>query len=330
MKTAAQPPNGGLKVIVTAKTLLAEAYGKYAVGHYSVNNIEQVLAVMRGNEKAQAPFILAFSKSAFAYATEEMIEAVARAAGLLFPRLAFAVHLDHGDESTCHVAIDSGAFSSVMIDASSLPFEANMETTRRVVLHAHARGISVEAEIGALKGVEDEVDVDKARFTDPNEAASFARESGCDSLAVAVGTVHGPQKFKPGQGINFERLRRIRDAVPGLPLVLHGSSSLPRAEIARVNAAGGKVDPNTRGVSPEDMGNAVAAGVAKINIDADSRLVWTRVHREYFRDHPENIDFRKPGKMYMEEFAALVLARSGELGSASQLGYLMEKIRGNR
>jgi fructose-bisphosphate aldolase class II len=317
-------------VIITGATLLADAYGKYAVGHYSVNNLEQVLAVLKGNEAAQAPFFLAFSKSSFNYGSEVMAEAIARAAGALYPNLAFAVHLDHGDEPTCHAAIDSGVFTSVMIDASSLPFAQNVSTTRRVVRHAHALGISVEAEIGALMGVEDHISVDEqgARLTDPREAAEFAKASGCDSLAVAVGTVHGPNKFKAGQGINFERLQQIHEAVPGLPLVLHGSSSLPAAEIARINAAGGQVNPNTRGTMPEDMRKAVPCGVAKINIDADARLVWTRVHREYFRDHPENIDFRKPGKAYIEAFAALVQSRSAELGSASRLGQLLPVIQG--
>lgn len=315
-------------MIVTGETLLREAHRGYAVGHYSLNNLEQVLAVLEGHQRAQAPFFLAFSRSALGYASLPAAVALAKAAETLRPELVFAVHLDHGDEPTCHAAIDSGAFSSVMIDGSALPFSENVAVTRRVVLHAHARGLSVEAELGALRGVEDDVRSDTARFTDPSEAARFAEESGCDSLAVAVGTVHGPHKFKAGQGIDFAHLARIAAAVPRLPLVLHGSSSLPRSELARINAAGGQVDEGTRGVSREDMQRAVASGVAKINIDADARLVWTRVHREYFRDHPENIDFRKPGRLYVEELAKLVEARSQELGSAGRLGSLFRLVRG--
>jgi len=315
-------------VIVTGDTLLKDAHRRYAVGHYSLNNLEQVLAALEGHRRAQAPFFLAFSKSACAYATLPFVVALARAAEALRPELLFAVHLDHGDEPTCHAAIDSGVFSSVMIDGSAFPFAENVAVTSRVVRHGHARGVSVEAELGALRGVEDDVRLDVARFTDPEEAARFAEETGCDSLAVAVGTVHGPHKFKAGQGIDFAHLGRIQAMVPSLPLVLHGSSSLPARELARINAAGGKVDEGTRGVSPEDMRRAVAAGVGKINIDADARLVWTRVHREYFREHPDNIDFRKPGRVYLEELAQLVEGRSRELGSAGKLGALLALVRG--
>jgi fructose-bisphosphate aldolase class II len=318
-------------LIVTARTLLDAAYGKNAVGHYSVNNMEQVLAVLEGNREARAPFLLAFSKSAFGYASLPMIEGLARAADRLAPDLLFAVHLDHGDEPTCHVAIESGAFSSVMIDGSAFPFEENVAVTSRVVRHAHARGLSVEAELGALRGVEDDIHVEAghAAFTDPAEAATFVRRTGCDSLAVAVGTVHGPNKFKAGEGIKFDRLAEIARALPGLPLVLHGSSSLPRQELERVNAAGGKVETGTRGVGPDDMRQAVRRGVAKINIDADSRLVWTRVHREFFLKHPDNIDFRKPGREYVKEFGALIKIRSQDLGSAGTLPALLHLVRGD-
>lgn len=315
-------------MIVTTQALLRTAYGRFAVGHYSCNNLEQVLAVARGNTNARAPFVLAFSRSARTYASPEMLEAIARAAESLFPELVFAVHLDHGDEETCHEATDSGVYSSVMIDASARSFEENVHITRRVVDHAHARGLSVEAELGALRGAEEDMSVAEGseRYTDPEEAARFVSETGCDSLAVAVGTVHGPHKFRAGEGISLDRLESIRQAVPGTPLVLHGSSTIPADELSRINAAGGAFEVDTRGVSAEETRAAVARGVAKINIDADSRLVWTRVHREYFRDHPDNIDFRKPGDLFMKEFAKLVVERSDILGSAGKLGIIRKEL----
>ena len=255
-----------------------------------------------------------------------MLEGLIRAAEELYPEAVFAVHLDHGDEETAYECIESGFYSSVMIDASHMPFEQNIATTRRVVEAAHARGISVEAELGMLGGVEEDIAVDEkhAMLTDPAEAEEFVERSGCDSLAVAIGTSHGAYKFKGRQSLHFERLAQIQERLPGFPLVMHGSSSVPRQEVERINAAGGALDPSARGVDEDDFARAVPLGVTKVNIDTDGRLVWTRVHREFFRDHPEKFDFRDPGKTFMAAYADFIAHKNEKLGSAGQL----DKVRG--
>ena len=188
-----------------------------------------------------------------------------------------------------------------MIDASHEPFEENVATTKRVVGRAHAKGVSVEAELGRLGGVEEDVQVDEgnAFLTDPKEAVEFVLETGCDSLAAAIGTSHGRYKFKGKQSLHFEVIREIQKLLPGTPIVMHGSSSVPEEEVRRINEAGGKLDPSARGVDEEEYLPAARLGVTKINIDTDGRLVWTRVHREFFRDHPEQFDFRPPGKNFI-------------------------------
>ena len=255
-----------------------------------------------------------------------MLEGLIRAGEELYPEAVFAVHLDHGDEKTAYECIESGFYSSVMIDASHMPFEQNIATTRRVVEAAHARGISVEAELGMLGGVEEDIAVDEkhAMLTDPAEAEEFVERSGCDSLAVAIGTSHGAYKFKGRQSLHFERLAQIQERLPGFPLVMHGSSSVPRQEVERINAAGGALDPSARGVDEDDFARAVPLGVTKVNIDTDGRLVWTRVHREYFRDHAEKFDFRDPGKVFMAAYADFIAHKNEKLGSAGQL----DKVRG--
>ncbi len=250
-----------------------------------------------------------------------MIEAIIRAAEEIFPEVVFAVHLDHGDEETCYDCIDSGFYSSVMIDASHEPFDENVAITRRVVERAHAKGISVEAELGMLGGVEEDIQVDEkhALLTDPDEAKEFVERSGCDSLAVAIGTSHGAYKFTGTQGLHFDRLAEIQRRLPGFPLVMHGSSSVPREEVERINAAGGALDPSARGVDEDEFARAVPLGVTKVNIDTDGRLVWTRVHREFFRDEPEKFDFRGPGKTFMAAYAEFIAHKNSKLGSAGQL-----------
>jgi len=249
-----------------------------------------------------------------------MLEAMIRAASEIFPEAVFAVHLDHGDEETCYDCIDSGFYSSVMIDASHEPFEENIATTKRIVDRAHPKGISVEAELGQLGGVEEDISVaeDKAHLTDPNQAAEFIKRSGCDSLACAIGTSHGAFKFSGTQGLHFEVIKAIHELVPGFPLVLHGSSSVPQDEVQRINAAGGALK-GAKGVDPTQYLPAAKLGVCKINIDTDGRLVWTRVHREFFRDKPEVYDFRPIGKVFMEEYAKFIASRNELLGSAGHL-----------
>jgi fructose-bisphosphate aldolase class II len=308
-------------MIVTTKELFRIAYGRFAIGAYNINNMEQALGLFQGNIDSQAPFIVQISRGARKYANVKMIEAIIRAAEEIYPEAIFAVHLDHGDEATCYDCIDSGFYSSVMIDASHEPFEENVAITRRVVNRAHAQGISVEAELGMLGGVEEDIQVDEkhAMLTDPDEAAEFVRQTGCDSLAVAIGTSHGAYKFKGRQGLHFERLAEIQKRLPDFPLVMHGSSSVPREEVERINAAGGALDPSAQGVDEEEFAKAVPLGVTKVNIDTDGRLVWTRVHREFFRDEPEKFDFRGPGKTFVAEYARFIAHKNEKLGSAGHL-----------
>jgi fructose-bisphosphate aldolase class II len=250
-----------------------------------------------------------------------MLEAIIRTAEEIFPDAIFAVHLDHGDEATCYDCIDSGFYSSVMIDASHEDFEENIAITRRVVDRAHAKGISVEAELGQLGGVEEDISVDEghACLTNPEEAVEFVKRSGCDSLAAAIGTSHGAYKFKGQQSLRFDVIEQIAQKVPGMPIVMHGSSSVPVEEVERINAAGGKLDPSARGVAENEYLPAAKLGVTKVNIDTDGRLVWTRVHREFFRDKPAEFDFRPPGKVFMQEYANFIAHKNEKLGSAGQL-----------
>jgi fructose-bisphosphate aldolase class II len=315
-------------MIVTTTTLFRVAYGRFAIGAYNINNMEQALGLFRGHILADAPFIVQVSKGARAYAGIPMIEAIIRAAEQLYPQAIYAVHLDHGDEATCYACIDTGFYSSVMIDASHESFEQNVAITRRVVERAHARGISVEAELGMLGGVEEHIAVDErhARLTDPDEAQRFVELTGCDSLAVAIGTSHGAYKFTGQQALHFERLVALQQRLPKTPLVLHGASSVPQEEIQRINAAGGALDSTALGVDAEIFRRAAALGVTKVNIDTNGRLVWTRVHREYFRDHPDEFDFRKPGQIFVEQVTSFIAQKAEKLGSAGQLSAVRQAL----
>jgi len=307
-------------MIVTTAQLFKHAYGKYAIGAYNINNAEQAMGLFKGAIQSQAPFIIQISKGARSYTDKRMLEAIIRAAGVIFPDAIYAVHLDHGDEQTCYECIDSGFFSSVMIDASHDPFDQNVAITKRVVDRAHAKGISVEAELGMLGGVEEDINVEEgnACLTDPFEAEDFVKQTGCDSLACAIGTSHGAFKFKGKQSLHFDVLEKIKARLPGFPLVMHGSSSVPQDEVARINAAGGKI-AGSMGVDVNEYLPAATRGVTKVNIDTDGRLVWTRVHREFFRDKPGDFDFRPPGKIFIEEYAKFIASRNVLLGSANQL-----------
>ena len=313
-------------MIVTTKTLFEHAYGKYAVGAYNINNAEQAMGLFRGSIDSQSPFIIQISKGARGYTDKRMLEAIIRACDEIFPEAVFAVHLDHGDEKTCMECIDSGFYSSVMIDASHDPFDENVAITKRVVTAAHAKGVSVEAELGMLGGVEEDIAVDEknALLTDPIEAKEFVAQSGCDSLACAIGTSHGAYKFSGGQGLHFERIAAIQEQLPGFPLVMHGSSSVPQDEVARINAAGGKLKEGAKGVDADQYLPAAKLGVCKVNIDTDGRLVWTRVHREFFESKPEDFDLRSPGKVFIAEYAKFIVSRSRYLGSENQLASVRE------
>lgn len=307
-------------MIVTTKKLFEAAYGKYAIGAYNINNLEQTMGLFRGNLMSQSPFIIQISKGARAFTNKLMLEGLIRAADQVFPEAIFAVHLDHGDEETCYDCIESGFYSSVMIDASHYDFEENIAITKRVVDAAHAKGIVVEAELGQLGGVEEHVKVDEAdaKLTDPDQAKEFVERTGVDSLACAIGTSHGAFKFSGTQGLHFDVLADIQKNLPGFPLVMHGSSSVPQDEVARINAAGGKL-LGAKGVDADQFLPAAKLGVTKVNIDTDGRLVWTRVHREFFRDKPEVFDLRKPGTIFMEEYAKFIAAKNVKLGSDNKL-----------
>jgi fructose-bisphosphate aldolase class II len=258
-----------------------------------------------------------------------MLEGLIRSADEVFPQAIFAVHLDHGDEETCYDCIKSGFYSSVMIDASHEDFEKNIAITKRVVEAAHARDIAVEAELGQLGGVEEHVKVEEsqAKLTDPDQAKEFIERTGIDSLACAIGTSHGAFKFSGSQSIRFDVLEAIQKRVPGFPLVMHGSSSVPQEEVARINAAGGKL-AGAKGVDDTLFKRAAALGVTKVNIDTDGRLVWTRVHREYFNEHPENFDLRPIGKVFMGEYARFIADKNMKLGSAGQLEVVRKILQG--
>lgn len=316
-------------MIVPARVLFQHAYGKYALGAYNINNLEQTMGLFRGNMDSQAPFIIQISKGARAYTDKRMLEAMIRAADEIWPEALFAVHLDHGDEQTCYDCIDSGFYSSVMIDASHHDFAENVAITKRVVDAAHAKGLSVEAELGMLGGVEEDIKVDEknACLTDPEEAHEFVKASGCDSLACAIGTSHGAYKFSGGQGIHFDRVKAIQDMLPGFPLVMHGSSSVPQEEVHRINEAGGQLKEGAKGVDPNQYLPAAKLGVCKVNIDTDGRLVWTRVHREFFRDKPAEFDLRPVGKIFMSEYAAFIASRNVFLGSAGNLSAAREHAK---
>ena len=325
-------------MIVTTKDLFRHAYGKYAVGAYNINNLEQTVGLFRGNlgksksneepsrPDVSAPFILQISRGARGYSDKRFLEAMIRTADQVFPEAIFAVHLDHGTEEVCYDCIDSGFYSSVMIDASHEPLAKNIETTRRVVDRAHAKGIVVEAELGQLGGVEEDV-VGSVCLTDPVQAAEFVARSGCDSLAVAIGTSHGAYKFAGKQGLHFDVLEKLRKTLPpGFPMVMHGSSSVPKEWVDRINAAGGKMK-TTSGVDENQYLPAAKMGVCKVNIDTDGRLVWCAIHREAFRDDPANFDLRPPGKVFMAAYADYIIHKNTKLGSAGQLESVRKTLK---
>ena len=318
-------------MIVSTKKLFAHAYGQYAIGAYNINNAEQIMGLFRGCQDSRAPFIIQISKGARKYTDKRLLEGIIRSADEIFPDAIFAVHLDHGGEEACLDCVKSGFYSSVMIDASDKPFAENVEITKRVVKAARKKGIAVEAELGQLGGVEDEVAVSEAnaRLTDPKQAVEFVKKTGIDSLACAIGTSHGAYKFSGRQRLHFEVMAEIQKLMPGFPLVMHGSSSVPKEEVDRINAAGGKLK-GAKGVDENDFAKAAKLGVVKINIDTDGRLVWCRVHREFFRDWPEIFDLRDPGKIFMAEYAKYIARKNEVLGSAGRLAEVCRYLKNGK
>ena len=299
--------------IVTTTEMFKKAYdGGYAIGAFNVNNMEIIQGITEAAIEQRAPLILQVSKGARSYAKHvylmKLIEAaIADAEQTAGFDLPIAVHLDHGDSfELCKSCIDGG-FSSVMIDASSKSFEDNIALTKQVVEYAHDHGVVVEAELGALAGVEDEVNVsdEHACYTRPEEVQEFVERTGCDSLAIAIGTSHGAYKFKPGTDpkLRFDILEDIQARLPGFPIVLHGSSSVPQEFVEMVNTYGGNM-PNAIGIPEEQLRKAAAMAVCKINIDSDLRLAMTGNIRKYFAEHPDHFDPRqylKPARVAIKD-----------------------------
>ena len=297
--------------LVNTREMFARAVkGGYAIPAFNFNNMEQLQAIIKAAVAEKSPVILQVSKGAREYANPTLLRymaqgAVAYAKELSCEHPEICLHLDHGDSfETCKSCVDSG-FSSVMIDASALPFEENIALTKKVVEYAHAHDVTVEAELGVLAGVEDEVAHEESHYTKPEEVIEFVERTGCDSLAISVGTSHGAYKFKPEQctrdpktgrlvppPLAFDVLAAIEKKLPGFPIVLHGSSSVPQEEVDTINKYGGKL-PDAVGIPEDQLRKAAASAVCKINIDSDSRLAMTAAIRKVFVEKPGEFDPRK-------------------------------------
>lgn len=291
--------------LVTSKEMFKKAYeGKYAIGAFNVNNMEIVQGIVEAAQEERSPIILQVSAGARRYAKpiylKKLVEAAIEDSGL-----PIVLHLDHGEDfEICKACIDDG-FTSVMIDGSHLPFEENVALTKKVVEYAHEHQVVVEAELGRLAGIEDDISVDEkdAIFTDPDQAVEFVERTGVDSLAIAIGTSHGAYKFKGEPRLDFERLEKISELLPGFPLVLHGASSVLPEFVEQCNKYGGDI-PGARGVPEEMLKKAAQMGVCKINIDTDLRLAMTASVRKYLAENPSDFDPRKylgPGRQSIKE-----------------------------
>lgn len=290
---------------VTTTEMFKKAYhGGYAIGAFNVNNMEIIQGITEAAKEVNAPVILQVSKGARAYANHtylvKLVEAAIEETGL-----PIALHLDHGSSfELCKDCIDGG-FSSVMFDGSSMPYEENVKVTKQVVEYAHAHGAVVEAELGQLAGVEDDVSVESHSYTDPNQVEDFVNKTGVDSLAIAIGTSHGAFKFKPGTKpqLRFDILEEVSKRLPEFPIVLHGSSSVPQEFVKKVNENGGKM-PDAIGIPEEMLREAAKGAVCKINIDSDLRLAMTAAIREHFVTNPADFDPRqylKPARNAIKE-----------------------------
>ena len=293
--------------LVTSAEMFKKAYdGGYAIGAFNVNNMEIVQGITEAARDLSAPLILQVSKGARAYANHTYLVKLVEAAVAECPEIPIALHLDHGpDFETCKSCIDGG-FTSVMIDASSMSFEDNIAVTKKVVEYAHDHGVVVEAELGTLAGIEDDVKVEAhaASYTRPEEVEEFVAKTGCDSLAIAIGTSHGAYKFTAAQctrneqgilvppPLRFDVLEEVSKRLPGFPIVLHGSSSVPQNYVKMINENGGKM-PDAVGIPEEELRHAAQLSVCKINIDSDLRLAMTGTIRAFFNEHPDKFDPRE-------------------------------------
>ena len=306
--------------LVTTTEMFKKAYnGGYAIGAFNVNNMEIVQGITEAAKELEAPLILQVSKGARAYANHTYLMKLVEAA-IIETDLPICLHLDHGDSfELCKSCIDGG-FTSVMIDMSSKPFAENIEVTKKVVEYAHDHGVVVEAELGTLAGVEDEVSVsaEDSSYTRPEEVQEFVEKTGCDSLAIAIGTSHGAYKFTAAQctrnekgelvppPLRFDVLEEVSKRLPGFPIVLHGSSSVPQSFVEKINKFGGKM-PDAVGIPEEQLRKAASLSVCKINIDSDLRLAMTACIREHFAEHPDHFDPRqylKPARQAIKEMVA--------------------------
>ena len=283
--------------LVTSTEMFKKAYdGGYAIGAFNVNNMEIVQAITEAAAELKSPVILQASAGARKYANSIYLMKLVEAAVELHPEIPIVMHLDHGaDFATCKDCVDTG-FTSVMIDYSSHTFEENIEESRKVAEYAHEHGVVVEAELGTLGGVEDEVNVemDKAMYTDPDQVEEFVKRTGVDSLAIAIGTSHGAYKFKPGQNpkLRLDILAEVSRRLPGFPIVLHGSSSVPQEYVRIINANGGALK-DAIGIPEDQLREAAKGAVCKINIDSDLRLGLTAGVRQHFVEHPDHFDPRQ-------------------------------------
>ncbi|MBF0547377.1 MAG: class II fructose-1,6-bisphosphate aldolase [Candidatus Riflebacteria bacterium] len=289
-----------LGLVNTRKMFAKAVKGGFAIPAYNFNNLEQIQAIISACVETESPVILQVSSGARKYANQTLLRYLAQGAVEYAKELSkgrgipIALHLDHGDTfELCKDCIEFG-FSSVMIDGSHHPYEENVKLTKKVVEYAHQHDVTVEGELGMLAGVEDAVSSDKHVFTSPEEVEDFTKRTGVDSLAIAIGTSHGAFKFKPGTDpkIRIDILREIEKRIPGFPIVLHGSSSVPQELIEKINKFGGKMD-NAIGISEEQLRDAARSAVCKINIDSDGRLAMTAAIREVFYKNPAEFDPRK-------------------------------------
>ena len=283
--------------LVNTVDMFKKAYaGGYAVGAFNVNNMEIVQGITEACQELKAPVILQVSAGARKYANHTFLTKLVEAAVIECPDIPIALHLDHGSSfELCKDCIDGG-FTSVMFDGSSKPYEENVEEARRVAEYAHKYNVTVEAELGKLAGVEDDVKVedDKAQFTDPDEVQDFVKRTGVDSLAIAIGTSHGAYKFKPGQNpkLRLDILQEVADRLPGFPIVLHGASSVIPEFVEQINKFGGQM-PDAIGIPEEMLREAAKMAVCKINVDSDLRLAMTASIRKYMAENPSHFDPRQ-------------------------------------
>lgn len=312
--------------LVNTKEMFAKAMaGRYAVPAYNFNNLEQIQAIITACAETNSPVIIQVSKGARSYANETMLRYLAMGAVQMAREMGSTIpiclHLDHGDSfELCKSCVDSG-FSSVMIDGSHLPYDENVALTRKVVEYAHQHDVTVEGELGVLAGIEDEVSAEHSTYTKPEEVEDFVKKTGVDSLAISIGTSHGAYKFKAGQPVpplRFDILEECQKRIPGFPIVLHGASSVVQEYVQLINTYGGKME-GAVGIPEEQLRQAAASAVCKINIDSDGRLAVTAKVREYFAKDPKEFDPRKYLGEARKELVKLIRHKNETvLGSAGK------------